>query len=287
MVHVVFFDKAKLWNSDAGWDSLRFLFQIETEQVLIRQILIHRFQCVGKLSAPASVGHETESTIEVDISSVVTKRLEGIKNKDETVVRTIVDESYSKFDDWPPFRRQEAEEALKNEFGAFKVLSNYSYEIKDFKASVFGNVAVATFQLHYQGEIRNRRFEINSRVTSVLKRQDSEWKVVHEHFSRFPEGSITGGPSETVPSTSPASTPLPPSARNKTGAFAIFGFISAVLSLFIFPEIFGSAAIVLGAHTWRREHGNRGIIIVILGIICMLIGIYFTAYPALVDLIPS
>jgi hypothetical protein len=37
------------------------------------------------------------------------------------------------------------------------------------------------------------------------------------------------------------------------------GFIGAVLSLFIIPEIFGSATIILGAYTWRKEKRNLGI----------------------------
>jgi hypothetical protein len=239
------------------------------------------------LSGVALAENKIESTIKAGVASVIAKRLDGIKNRDETVVKAIVDESYDKFDDWPPFRRQEAEEALKNEFGAFKVLSNYSYDLKDFKANVLGDVAVATFHLHYRGEIRSRRFEINSRVTSVLKRQDSEWRIVHEHFSRFPEGSTPEGVIETAPSTTPPSTPSHPPARDKKGMFAILGFISAVLSLFIIPEIFGSVAIVLGAYTWRREQGNRGIIIVILGIMCMVVGIEVTAPFWLGGLLPS
>jgi asparagine N-glycosylation enzyme membrane subunit Stt3 len=86
---------------------------------------------------------------------------------------------------------------------------------------------------------------------------------------------------------SPPSAPSPPPKRDKTGTFAILGFISAFLSLFIIPEVFGAVAIVLGAYEWRKEQGNRGIIIVILGITCMLVGLYFTAYFALIDLLPS
>jgi ketosteroid isomerase-like protein len=237
------------------------------------------------LSESASTENKIGSTIEADVVSLITKRLDGIKNKDEKVVRSIVDESYSKFDDWPPFRRQEAEEALRNEFGAFQVLSNYTYELKDFKANVFGDVAIATFQLHYQGEIRNRHFEVNSRVTSVLKKHDSDWKIVHEHFSRFPEGNSSDGTRETVQSAPSPSTPSGPPRGGMTRNFATLGFISAILSLFAFPEIFGSLAIVLGAYEWRRQQGNRGIIIVILGIICMLAGLYFTAI-SLADLLP-
>jgi membrane-bound ClpP family serine protease len=72
-----------------------------------------------------------------------------------------------------------------------------------------------------------------------------------------------------------------------TRRFSILGFISAVLSLFIMPEVFGSVAIILGAYTWKREQGNRGITIVILGIICMIVGIEVTAPFWLGGLLPS
>jgi hypothetical protein len=72
-----------------------------------------------------------------------------------------------------------------------------------------------------------------------------------------------------------------------TRTYAILGFISAVLSLFIVPEVFGSATIVLGAYTWRREQGNLGLIVLILGIICMIVGIEVTAPFWLGGLLPS
>jgi hypothetical protein len=56
------------------------------------------------------------------------------------------------------------------------------------------------------------------------------------------------------------------------------GFISAVVGLFMLPEIFGSVAIVLGAYVWRRERGNLGIMLVIVGIICMIVGIEVTTF---------
>jgi len=129
----------------------------------------------------------TGSPMEDEIKSSVIRRLDGIKNRDEGAIRSLIDESYNKFDDWPPFGRQEATVALNNEFGAYKVLSNYGYEVKDFQANVLGDVAVATFTLHYQGAMRGNPFDVTSRVTSILKKQSSGWKFVHEHFSRFPE----------------------------------------------------------------------------------------------------
>jgi hypothetical protein len=55
------------------------------------------------------------------------------------------------------------------------------------------------------------------------------------------------------------------------------GVVTAILGLLVLPEVFGSAAIILGAYTWRKEQGNRGIYIVIFGIICMIVGIEVTA----------
>jgi ketosteroid isomerase-like protein len=143
--------------------------------------------CGAKLIGPPQEEAGAKSSLEDEVKNAVVKRFDGIKNRDEVAVRALIDEQYNKFDDWPPFRRQEVAEALENEFGAFKVLSNYSYEMKDFEVRVIGSVAVATFSLHYQCEMRNRSFNVTSRVTSVLRRQDSGWKVVHEHYSRFPE----------------------------------------------------------------------------------------------------
>jgi ketosteroid isomerase-like protein len=150
--------------------------------------------CGTKLTVSPENTIKTESPGENEVQNVIVKRLDGIKNKDEATVRALLDERYSKFDDWPPFKRQEATEALTNEFGAFKVLSNYSYELEDFEANVLGDSAVATFQLHYQGVMRNTPFNVTSRVTSVLRKMDSGWKVVHEHFSRFPESTFAQQP---------------------------------------------------------------------------------------------
>lgn len=129
----------------------------------------------------------TGSSSEEDVKNIVVKRFEAIRNKDEGAVRALMDEGYSKFDDWPPFERQEAAKALENEFAAFKVLSSYSYELAGFEANSFGDAAVATFTLRYKAVMRNRTFDVTSRVTIVLRRQDSGWKILHEHYSRFPD----------------------------------------------------------------------------------------------------
>ena len=137
-------------------------------------------------SAPVN---QPASGVEDEVRAIIVERFDGIKNKDEKVVTALLDESYSKFDDWPPYQVQQRAQALQNEFTAFKVLSNYTYEIKDFKAIVLGEAALATFTINYKATMRNQQFDVTSRVTAVLKKQDSSWKLVHEHLSRFPAES--------------------------------------------------------------------------------------------------
>jgi len=103
---------------------------------------------------------------------------------------------------------------------------------------------------------------------------------------RMQQPSPSQSPQSAQTAPIPSASQYPPAGSN-TRNFAILGVASAILSLFAVPEIFGSAAIILGAYVWRKEQGNRGIGIVVFGIICMLVGLFFTAFFALVDLVPS
>jgi hypothetical protein len=95
-------------------------------------------------------------------------------------------------------------------------------------------------------------------------------------------------PSSPPPSQTKSSTWSQPyeQARDTTRRDAMLGIISAVISLFILPEIFGSTAIILGAYVWKKKQGNLGLAILIVGILFMLIGVYFTAL-LLVDFLPQ
>lgn len=84
-------------------------------------------------------------------------------------------------------------------------------------------------------------------------------------------------------SQQPIAPPSYPPARDMTRRYVNFGYISAILSLLIMPEIFGTVTIVLGFYTRRREGGNR---LIVLGIIFMIVGLFFTAYFSLLDLLP-
>ncbi len=102
-------------------------------------------------------------------------------------------DSFSKFDENPPYIRQNSEEAFVYEQAAFANISDYSYQIEDLRIDLFGDAAVSTFYLTYKGMfVNDYSFEgspvgSRARVTMVLSRTGQGWKIAHEHLSRFPD----------------------------------------------------------------------------------------------------
>jgi membrane-bound ClpP family serine protease len=77
--------------------------------------------------------------------------------------------------------------------------------------------------------------------------------------------------------------------KRRASLYFDLGLICAFGSLPVFPEIFGSVAIILGAYTWRLESGenkSRGLLLVIFGIITMLVGIYYTSLFGIYNILP-
>jgi ketosteroid isomerase-like protein len=131
---------------------------------------------------------------EDEVRAVIIQRIDGIRRRDaEAIGRVVEREVYTKFDDWPPFERQ-GPEALDREAEALKVLRDYSYETGDWRIDIVDDVAVASFTIRYRGAIRDVSFDVRSRVTSVLVRRGDGWRIIHEHWSSFPErGPWKGG----------------------------------------------------------------------------------------------
>jgi hypothetical protein len=121
------------------------------------------------------------------IKQVIIKRLDGLKNRDPEKIRDVVNpEVYSRIDDWPPGLILKGQDALKNEEAAIKVLEKYLYKIRSLDIKVKDNFAWTTFLLNYEGLIRRRIFNIESRVSIILESYNSNWRIVQEHFSMIP-----------------------------------------------------------------------------------------------------
>jgi len=138
-------------------------------------------------SCGARMVSEVRALPEEAIRSVVIRRIEGIKTRDAKAIENLVyKEKYTKFDDWPPLELQ-GQEGLGNEAKALKLLKEYDYETRAWKIEILGDSALAAFMIRYRGKIRDLSFNVRSRVTFLLVKQGDEWKIVHEHWSRFPQ----------------------------------------------------------------------------------------------------
>jgi ketosteroid isomerase-like protein len=137
-----------------------------------------------------------------DVEAVIRAFFDAGKNKDLASLAEFhsAGDQFTKFDENPPFTRQNSNEAFMYEQAAFANISDYSYSIDDLRIDLLGDAAIATFYLGYSGMfVNDYSFEgspvrAKARVTMVLGRTPKGWRMVHEHFSRLPQPSTTKAP---------------------------------------------------------------------------------------------
>jgi len=130
-----------------------------------------------------------------DVETVIRQFFEAGKNKDLTALASFHSsaDSFTKFDENPPYTRQNSDEAFVYEQAAFANISDYNYQVDELRVDLLGDAAVATFYFSYGGIVVNDySFEGSplsgrARVTMVLTRSPRGWKIAHEHFSRYPD----------------------------------------------------------------------------------------------------
>ena len=92
---------------------------------------------------------------------------------------------FTKFDDFEPFERQDADTTRRLEREAILGVDEFDPRVLDLKIDVFGPVAVTTFVMQYTVIAEGERNELRARATLVLANDGSGWLIVHEHFSPF------------------------------------------------------------------------------------------------------
>jgi ketosteroid isomerase-like protein len=130
-----------------------------------------------------------------EVAALINSFFEAGRDKELTTLMDFhaPDKVFTKFDENPPFTRQNSEEAFVYEQAAFANISDYQYKIEDLKIDMVRDVAIATFYLTFKGVfVNDYSFEgmtvgSRARVTMVLARFGERWKMVHEHFSPFPD----------------------------------------------------------------------------------------------------
>jgi ketosteroid isomerase-like protein len=128
------------------------------------------------------------------IELLITTFFEAGRNKDFSSLASfhLSREAFSKFDESPPYTRQNSDDSFIYEQAAFANISDYTYSIDDLRIDILDRTAVATFYLTYKGIfVNDYSFEgspvgSKDRVSMVFVKTEKGWRLVHEHFSRFP-----------------------------------------------------------------------------------------------------
>ena len=127
-----------------------------------------------------------------EIVRVIQTFFETGKTKDFSVLGNIQVDSpeFSSFSDVPPYSLKGYAESIALEELRFASISEYDYEIKNAKISIFGSTGVVTFVLNQKGMlVDNKAFTgqhitINGRATFVLIKEDT-WKIIHYHLDKI------------------------------------------------------------------------------------------------------
>ncbi|MEK6929718.1 MAG: nuclear transport factor 2 family protein [Thermoproteota archaeon] len=127
-----------------------------------------------------------------EIIRIIEALFESGKTKDFSSLRDIHlnDSRFSSFSDLPPYDLKDFQTTVELEELKFISISDYSYQIKNPKISVFGNAAVVALELNQKGMLVDNKaytgehISIEGRATFVLVKQPT-WKIVHIHLSRI------------------------------------------------------------------------------------------------------
>ncbi len=127
-----------------------------------------------------------------EIIKVIETLFQAGVTKDLTHLKDIHlnDPKFSSFSDLPPYDLKDYQNTIELEELRFISISDYSYEIKNPKISIFGDAAVVAMELIQKGMlVDNKAFtgehmKIKGRATFVLVKQPT-WKIAHIHLSKI------------------------------------------------------------------------------------------------------
>jgi len=127
-----------------------------------------------------------------EIIEIIESLFEAGVSKDLGILKDIHlnDSRFSSFSDLPPYDLKDYQNTIELEELRFVSISDYTYEIKNPKISIFGDVAVVAFELIQKGMLVDTKaytgehMVVNGRATFVLVKQPT-WKIAHIHLSKI------------------------------------------------------------------------------------------------------
>ena len=127
-----------------------------------------------------------------EIINVIETLFQAGITKDLSVLKDIHlnDSKFSSFSDLPPYDLKDYQTTIDLEELRFISISDYSYEIKNPKISLFGDTSVVAMELIQKGMLVDNKaytgehMTINGRATFVLVKHPT-WKIAHIHLSKI------------------------------------------------------------------------------------------------------
>ena len=127
-----------------------------------------------------------------EIFELIQMFFETGKTKDFSILRKIQLDSpeFSSFSDVPPYGLQNYSESVALEELRFSSISDYNFELKNPKISIFDTIGIITFLINQTGMlVDNKAFTgqhitINGRATFVLIKKPT-WKIIHYHLDKI------------------------------------------------------------------------------------------------------
>ncbi len=136
------------------------------------------------------------TTDELTVAEVIVDCWNAVKEGDFGRLASHYDpERFTLFSEHPPHGLEHGERALLIKRSLITQISGIEVELGGIEVKVFGDVALVTYTVSYKGMlVYQYRFEgqlisVTAFCTTVLVRQQDGWKIVHEHFTRIPEGN--------------------------------------------------------------------------------------------------
>ena len=127
-----------------------------------------------------------------EIFELIQMFFEAGKTKDFSILRKIQLDSpeFSSFSDVPPYGLQNYSQSIALEELRFSSISDYNFELKNPKISIFDAIGIITFLINQTGMlVDNKAFTgqhitINGRATFVLIKKPT-WKIIHYHLDKI------------------------------------------------------------------------------------------------------
>ena len=127
-----------------------------------------------------------------EIFELIQMFFEAGKTKDFSILRKIQLDSpeFSSFSDVPPYGLQNYSDSVALEELRFSSISDYNFELKNPKISIFDAIGIITFLINQTGIlVDNKAFTgqhitINGRATFILIKKPT-WKIIHYHLDKI------------------------------------------------------------------------------------------------------